>query len=109
MLGMCPPREKNRVIKLWNLVDLQPARPLSSYLVADTFEECFPVAPAQDEKSKEKLEDEAPADVTPHDILATFRAESSQRYNDKDSASRNQSFPVSLGVEHQENPDDNYD
>ena len=82
---------------------------LASYLVADTFEKGFPVAPAQDEKSEEKLQDEPPADVTPHDILSTLRAESSQRYNDKNSASRNQSFPVSLGIDHQENSNDNYD
>ena len=47
--------------------------------------------------------------VTPDDIFSTFWEESSQSYYNKNSASRNQSFPVSLGIDGQENSDDNYD
>ena len=75
---------------------ISPLPLLSSYLVPDTFEKCLPVAPAEDEKPEEKLEDEAPADVTPDNIFATFRAESSQRYNDENSTSRYQSLILSF-------------
>ena len=47
--------------------------------------------------------------VTPDDIFSTFWEESSQSYYNKNSASRNQSFPVSLSINHQEDSDDNYD
>ena len=79
------------------------------YLVANTLEERLAVAPAEDEKSEEKLKDKSPTDVTPDDVLSALGEDGSQSYYHQYSASRNQSFPVSLRIDHQEDPDDKYD